>query len=464
VLRGEEAEPMLVRAVDRRTGEERWRLVKATSVPVREGEPRLAVTVIEDVTEVKRGELGQRFLARAGAMLASALDYEKTLAQVADLAVPRLADWCSVTLPAGDWLRSVAVAHTDPAKVAYAERYQERYPTSLDEPTGAPQVLRDGVSQVINAVDDALLEAAVPDPVQRAELAALGIRAAMIVPMVSAGHVIGVISLVSAESGRTFTQADLELAEELGRRAGTAVENARLYAERSHIAATLQRGLLPDELPAIDGLELASLYRPAGDENLVGGDFYDAFPTPSGWMLLIGDVTGRGAEAAALTGQARHTLRTAGMLLGDPAAALEQLNRALAQRTELTPATVALVHVAPDVAAASVRCAGHPQPLLIRDGEPRAVGHFGPMLGAWPDSTWKPEEIALRAGDVLVLYSDGVTDTVGAAERFGEARLLEALRGVRDAGEAVFAVDAALNAFQRGPQADDTAVLALSLP
>ena len=79
-------------------------------------------------------------------------------------------------------------------------------------------------------------------------------------------------------------------------------------------------------------MRLASLYRPAGEENLVGGDFYDAFETPSGWMLLVGDVTGRGAEAAALTGQARHTLRTAGTLLGDPTAAFEQLNEALAQR------------------------------------------------------------------------------------------------------------------------------------
>ena len=107
------------------------------------------------------------------------------------------------------------------------------------------------------------------------------------------------------------------------------------------------------------GLRLASLYRPAGEENLVGGDFFDAFETPDGWMLLVGDVTGRGAEAAALTGQARHTLRTAGVLLGDPAAALVQLNLALAQREELTPCTVALLHLRDrDL---DVYCAGHPQ-------------------------------------------------------------------------------------------------------
>lgn len=464
VLAGRTPEPLLLRVIDPATGEERWQLVKATSVPTREGEPRLAVNVIEDVTDVKRAELSQRFLASASALLASALDYEATLEQVAKLAVPRLADWCAVTMPFGDRMRPVALAHSDPEKLAYARAYQERFPTPVSATTGSAQVLRDGASQMINGIDEAFLETALPDPERRAAAAAVGVRAVMLVPMVARGRPIGVITLVSAESGRRFTQADLDLAEELGRRAGTAVENARLYQERSHIAATLQRGLLPDELPEIPGFQLASLYRPAGEENLVGGDFYDAFPTPSGWMLLVGDVTGRGAEAAALTGQARHTLRTAGMLLGDADAALQQLNQALAHRAELTPCTVAMVHLAPGGRTASVRCAGHPQPLLVRDGEVRAVGHFGPMLGAWTDSRWRAHWIDLRPGDVLVLYSDGVTDTVGAEGRFGEERLLETLPAVKDAAGAVLAIDQALNAFQRGAQADDTAVLALNLP
>ena len=249
---------------------------------------------------------------------------------------------------------------------------------------------------------------------------AIGIHAAMVVPMVAAGRVIGVITFASAESARTFTQSDLELAEELGRRAGTAVENARLYAERSHIAATLQRGLLPDELPAIEGLRLASLYRPAGEENLVGGDFYDAFPTPSGWMLLVGDVTGRGAEAAALTGQARHTLRTAGVLLGDPDAALEQLNRALAQRTELTPCTVALVHVTPDLTTATCAAPAIPSRCSCATAS-RARRALRPDAGRVAGQPVAPGRVALRPGDVLVLYSDGVTDTVGEDGRFGES-------------------------------------------
>jgi len=249
----------------------------------------------------------------------------------------------------------VAVAHVDPAKREFAHDYQRRFPTPADAPMGSAQVLRDGSSQLIGPIDDALLDDAIVDPEQRAALRSLGMRWVMVVPLVAGPRILGVINFVNSESGRRFTHADLELAEELGRRAGSAVENARLYHERSHIAATLQRGLLPDELPLIPGLRLASLYRPAGEENLVGGDFYDAFETPDGWMLLVGDVTGRGAEAAALTGQARHTLRTAGMLLADPAAAFEQLNQSLAHRAELTPCTVAIVHVTERTA--SILCA-----------------------------------------------------------------------------------------------------------
>ena len=447
-----------MRAVSKRTGEERWRIVKATAVPGR----RLAVNVIEDVTDVKRAELAQRFLAEAGAVLSSSLDYEQTLARIAELTVPRLADWCSVSLPDGDRLRTVAVAHADPAQVRFARDYQKRYPTPLSAPTGAAQVLRDGASQLVNGITDEILAAAVPDPEQREAVSGLGMRAVLLVPMLAGGRAIGVISLVSAESRRTFASADVQLAEELGRRAGTAVENARLYRERSHIAATLQRGLLPDELPTIPGLRLASLYRPAGAENLVGGDFYDAFETSTGWMLLVGDVTGRGADAAARTGQARHTLRTAGLLLGDPGDALEQLNLALTAAREAMPCTVAIVHVTGRTA--HVLCAGHPQPLLIRDGAPQAVGHFGPMLGAWPDSTWREDTIELVDGDVLVLYTDGVTDTRGQPGRFGDARLFETLRGVTSAADAVSAIDRALTNFQFGAQADDTAILALDLP
>jgi PAS domain S-box-containing protein len=464
VLAGETPEPLLIRAIHRASGEERWRLTRATPVLDPAGRPRLAVNVMEDVTEVKRAELAQRFLARAAEAFASSMDYEETLSRLAAMAVPELADWCTVSIPddAGV-LRGVAVAARDPEQARVAREFDERHPARLSDPGGAAQVIRDGSAQLINEIDDAVLERTVADPRQRDGLRALGIRAAMIVPMLSARRVIGVINFVSTESRRTFTEHDLELAEELGRRAGTAVENARLYTERTHIARTLQASLLPDRLPDIPGFALSSLYRPAGAENFVGGDFYDAFPTPSGWMLMVGDVTGRGAEAASLTAQARHTLRTAGTLLDDPRAAIEQLNRALTSPQEVSICTVAAIHLTESGprTTATIVCAGHPQPLLVREGRARTVGLRGPMVGAWPDSEWEAVALELQPDDVLVVYTDGVTDARGREERFGEERLAVTLNDAADAEEAVAAVRDALAGFEVGEQADDTALVAL---
>jgi PAS domain S-box-containing protein len=464
VLAGQEAQPVLVRAVHRQTGEERWRVVKATAVTGPDGRPHLAVNVIEDVTEVKRAETAQRFLAEAGEALASSLDAGETLTRVAQLAVPRLADWCAVAMPDETGrLSQVAVAHPDPERVRLARELQERWPAHVSDESGTGQVVREGVPQIVNEITDELLAATIDDPEQLAAVRRLGMRAAMIVPMVAAGGTVGAITFISAESGRTFTPADLELAEDLGRRAGTAVENARLYTERAQIARTLQVGLLPDALPAVPGLGLASLYRPAGEDVLVGGDFYDAFRTASGWMIIVGDVTGRGTEAAALTGQARHTLRTAGTLLGDPAAAVDQLNRELTQRHDLPICTVAavLLEDAGDRTAARVVCAGHPPPVHVRAGRARQVGKSGPVVGAWRDAEWHTTTVALEPGDLLVVHTDGVLDAHGATGRFGEERLVETLRDATGADDAVARIRRALDDFERGEQADDTAVLAV---
>ena len=461
-LAGENPEPLLVRARSKATGEERWRVTKATAVLGRDGKPRLAVNVIEDVTEAKRAELSQRFLAEASRLLGSSLDHEVTLQQVAQAAVPQLADWCSVSVPDGEgFMRSVAVAHVDPAKVEFARAYIERYPTPMDAETGSPQVMRDGRSQLINEISDELLEQATSDPEQLELVRQIGMKAGLIVPLVGPTGAIGTLSFVSAESERTFSESDLALAEELGRRAGTAVENARLYTLRSHIAHTLQAGLMPSALPDVPGWSFATLYRPAGEENLAGGDFYDAFQTVSGWLVTMGDVTGRGAEAAALTAHVRHTLRTAAELLGDPLAALRHVNGALLGLPEQSLCTVAVVALGED--GVDVVCAGHPLPLLVRAGgdSAEAVGRGGHIAGAWPDGDWQIGHVPMQAGDLLVVYTDGVTDATAGRERFGDERLTAALRGATGPRDAIERVTAALTAFERGPQADDTALVVL---
>ena len=263
-----EPKPLVVRAVDRRTGAVDWRVTKASGVYDAEGRLKLVVNVIEDISEVKRAELAQRLLARAGELLSSSLDYERTLQQVAELAVPQLADWCVVSLPDGrGFTRGVAVAHVDPAKVSFARRLQERYPTRMDAPTGIPQMMRDGQSQLVNEISEEVLLDAAQDDEHLELLRSVGMQAGLTVPMTTSTKIVGALTLVSAESGRRFEEADVTLAEELARRAGTAVENARLYAERSSIARTLQASLLPGRLPQMPGWTAASLYRPAGDEN-----------------------------------------------------------------------------------------------------------------------------------------------------------------------------------------------------
>ena len=457
--------PLVVQAVDKRTGRVDWRVTKASGVYGSDGELKLVVNVIEDITEVKRAEVAQRMLARAGEVLSSSLDYERTLQQVAELAVPELADWCTVSLPdAHGFVRAVAVAHVDPEKVAFARRIGERYPSRVDAPTGVAQLLRDGKSQLVNDIPPEMLAVVAQDDHHLELLSAVGLQAGLSVPMTAGGKIIGALSLISAESGRRFSEADVVLAEELARRAGTAVENARLYTERSNIARTLQTSLLPSSLPHMPGWRAATLYRPAGDENWVGGDFYDSIAVGGGWLAIVGDVVGRGAPAAALTGLARHTLRTAATLLDDPLDAVKTLNDELLARADMSLCSVAAVLLCEGeagTATAKVVCAGHPLPLLIRDGEVRGIGEFSPMLGAYTVEEFACTKVDLEPGDVLALFTDGVFDAVGADGRFGEERLARTLAGATAADDAVARIDAALSAFAVGEQADDTAVLAV---
>jgi PAS domain S-box-containing protein len=462
-------EPLLVRNVVRATGEERWLLNKTTTIADEEGRVVRVVNVIEDVTQTKRAELAQRLLAEASDALASSLDYESTLQRIAEVAVPGFADWCGVDLPEpGGTLQSVAVAHVDPAKVALARRLRSRYPVRLDQPEGMPAVVRgESPTIVVHEIADEELVAYAHDEEHLEMLRGIGFASLIIVPLAAGGQTLGALTLVRSTPGRVFDDADVRLAEELGRRAGMAVLNARTYTERAAIAATLQRGLRPPELLAPPGFAVATHYDAAGAFNEVGGDFYDAFTTADGWMLVMGDVAGHGAEAAALTALARYTLRGAGQLTRDPAQAARQLNTTLRDLPQLSLCTSVCAHVrsAEGGREASVTLAncGHPRPLLVREGTVQELGCVGPMAGAFDDGTWGCTEVTLRPGDTLLLYTDGVLDTVGAENRFGEQRLRAALEaaGTAEPSVLVTRLAVALDAFRHGPQRDDTAIVAV---
>jgi PAS domain S-box-containing protein len=471
-LAGEPEPVLLTQMVERATGERTWRLHKAS--PVRDGErpPRLAVNVIEDVTDQRRREHGQAFLARASKLLTASLDPAHTLREVAWAAVPELADWCAVDMPDDRGrLRRVATADRSPERTTTAALVvRERAGAGLVR-VGPPEVMRTGRSQYHPRITEDLLRAAsAGDDAQYAALRDVGARSVLVVPMLVGGEPIGTITMGTIESARRLTRDDLELAEELGRRAGIAVEHARVHRDRSAIAATLQDALLPPSLPEVPGVEIAARFRAASGGATVGGDFYDVFPLGAGgpagsWMIVMGDVTGKGPAAAAITSLARYTMRTAAFYERSPSRVLERLNDVLVHdddRRRLCTAVCARVDAGGEV---TVSCAGHPPPLHgLPDGAVRAVGAPGTLLGAFAHGDWSDTTVHLGRGESLVLYTDGVTDARGADDRFGAERLEAVVAAAAGdaAGAVAAAVDEALIRFQDGrPQRDDIALLVL---
>jgi PAS domain S-box-containing protein len=463
LLRGEEPEPLVMRSLDTRTGEEQWVLLKAAAVRDEDGEIEAAVTIIEDITASKRMQLRSEFLARAGAVLFSSLDYQQTLRNVAGLAVPQIADWCAVDLFGEDGEREpVAVAHVDPAMLELAKQLRSYRPELVHPDGGVGQMLATNAPVQVNEISDELLEKIALDEEHLELLRSLSIRAMLVVPMRIRGRTIGALTLVSSGSGRTFDEGDLDVATQIAERAAIAVENARLYSERSEIARTLQNSLLPEALPELPDWEIAALYRPAGRENEVGGDFYDFWEVGGDWLMMIGDVTGKGVRAAAVTSLVRHAAWTASEFDARPAHLLERVNAALRRRPSLSVCTALCLRVSGE--SVTVASGGHP--LLWRLGAERVeeVGSHGTLLGAFKRGQWPEESFGMRPGETLVAITDGVTDTVGSEdERFGSARLRELLIDVRRESPTAIRerLIVALEQFQVGAQADDTALVAM---
>jgi PAS domain S-box-containing protein len=229
VLAGERSCDGLLRVRERRTRREWWSRVRATAVLGPDGEVELAVNIWHDVTADRRHELQVKHLADATIALNSSLEYDEMLSTLARVLVPGVADWCSIHLRDGDVLRNIAIAHVDPQKLALAHDYERRFPPDPSKPRGVWRVVLTGQCEVYNEVTDDLLVAAAHDAESLALLRTVGIRAVLLVPIVFRSRVTGVMSLISAESDRRFDAGDVAFIEELGRRAGAALENAQLY-------------------------------------------------------------------------------------------------------------------------------------------------------------------------------------------------------------------------------------------
>ena len=405
LLRGEPATPLLVQNVVRETGEERWLIVRSSPVlDPASGGVRYAVNVFENITDLKRAELGEKFMAEASRLLVSSMDYEETLVRIARLAVPQLADWCSIDLLRDEHLVRVALQHVESEAV---------------EAAGAAVALEDGpLGDVLSTGRTYVTEDA---------------STVLILPILGAARTIGAVSLVSLGTRRRPTERDVALVERLARRIGTAVESARLYAERTDIARTLQRALLPSSLPTIAGVEIDARYLAAGGE--VGGDFYDVIERDGGgWLVLIGDVCGKGAAAAggdrARTPHAarrgdhrsdarrrcsrRSTLRSAATRR-QPRCARSAWSRC--RRTATAPSSTWRSPAIPGRSRSALTA-------------PRAPsGATGRCSGCRARPSPVSIGLAWRRERRSILYTDGVLDAGRPDDDLGEDGLLDACRG-----------------------------------
>lgn len=419
------------------------------------------------------------FLAEASAALASSLDWEETLRNVTDLAVPRLADLAAVFVVRESGITALELAHADPER---RERYREivrRWPPQLDHEIGLGAVARTRRSIMVPELepDDLLRDARGGD--HGRALVDAGVRSLIVVPLPVSDRVAGVIVL-GTEGARRLGTEQLALAEELATRAGQAIVNAELFHERSHVAATLQASLLPPTMPTVPGLDVATRFHAIGAGVEVGGDFYDVVPIgrptepTSAWAVVIGDVRGKGVEAATVSGAARHALRAQALRESSPAAMLREVNDHLlvlgGGADEPRFCTAAVVVVTPDPeggADARIALGGHPPPFVLRSsGQAGPIEASGPLVGVLEGATFDEVPLRLEPGDAIVLYTDGVTERHAGPRFFDEDGLAAVLSRCVGFTSAVLAerIETASRAFVEDAPRDDMAIVVLRVP
>ncbi|MET9504933.1 SpoIIE family protein phosphatase [Streptomyces sp. NPDC006259] len=443
---------------------------------------RIALAVesarLGELERLRRGSLS--FLVEASDLLAGTLDRDQTLALMAQMTVPTLATWCAVY--------TIADQASDPY-LSYVLHEDEELIDgikSLLSKVAPPDPVPTPGARVWSAPGEAAHDAAL-----RSSMRSLGLTGGpthqvssgigptlatasavggetVVLPLVARNRVIGMLTL-GKPTDEHFRQEILELAEDLSRRAALALDNARLYSERTAISQSLQRSLLPPELPDIDGVEVEVIYRAAGEGNEVGGDFYDLFPISDGaYGFAIGDVCGTGPHAAAVTGLARHALRLLAREGLSGPAVLERLNSAIldegARSRFLTLLYGEMRPQADGSAELKMVCAGHPLPLRLRqDGTVEPAAEPQPLLGVMEDLELYEQTITLDPGDVLLCVTDGVTERREGTRMLGDDGLAEVLTACTGltAGAVAARIMRAVERFASDAPSDDMAILAM---
>ncbi|MGR8007870.1 SpoIIE family protein phosphatase [Streptomyces hypolithicus] len=444
---------------------------------------RIALAVesarLGELERLRRGSLS--FLVEASDLLAGTLDRDQTLALMAQMTVPTLATWCAVYTIADQSSEPYLsfVLHEDEDRIDGLKALLSKI--DPPEPVPAPG------ARIWTAPSDAAHQASLRTSMRSlglgstphlgsgigttlATAAAVG-GETVVLPLVARNRVIGMLTLGKPTDDH-FRQEILELAEDLSRRAALALDNARLYSERTAISQSLQRSLLPPELPHVPNVEVEVIYRAAGEGNEVGGDFYDLFPIRDGaYGFAIGDVCGTGPEAAAVTGLARHALRLLAREGFSGPAVLERLNAAIldegARSRFLTLLYGELWPQEDGSSILKIVCAGHPLPLRLRqDGSVEPAAEPQPLLGVMEDLELYEQIVTLDPGDVLLCVTDGVTERREGSRMLGDDGLADVLATCTGltAGAVAARILRAVERFAAEPASDDMAILVLRVP
>ena len=401
---------------------------------------------LNELERRRRGWLA--YVAEASDLLAGTLDLDRTLALVSQLVVPTLGSWCAIhLLEEGGDSRLAYVWHADEArgdelrKALAALPAPERRTVARQPPPNRRQPWRPALEHSLSAYDR------------------------IIYPLVARNNVVGSLTVGRAAAAQ-FRTEEIDLAGDLARRSALAIDNAQLFQERVVIATALQRSLLPPEAPVIQGCEIGVAYLAAGEGNEVGGDFYDVFPIGTDrWGVAIGDVCGKGAEAAAVTGLARHTIRLLGRDGRRVAEVLERLNRAILEegpRARFVTVAYAVMTRTPAGATVELCSAGHPLPMLIGvDGTVRPLGEPQSLLGVMSDPALTSQFVDIGKGESLVFFTDGVTERREGTRMLGEDGLARVLGACASLPASAIArrIERAVIEWQPEPSRDDMAVV-----
>ncbi|WP_405771606.1 SpoIIE family protein phosphatase [Streptomyces sp. NBC_00080] len=426
--------------------------------------PGQAATLLPDLERLA-------LLAATTTQLTSTLDVDEALRRLVTLVVPRLADWVVIDLitERDEVWRTVVVEADGDALVPHEELQGPMPPVPEESPMPLSRALRGVAStlagpQTYQGPPDSGIAVE-----QRRLFDATGVHSAAIAPIRSTRAVLGALTLGRAGQAGDFKTADLPLIEDIARRAGLALDNARLYQRQRKVAETMQNHLLP-QMPRVSGLQMAVRYLPAPDASQVGGDWYDAFSLSDGaTALAIGDVVGHDLEAAAGMAQVRNMLRAYAWALPEPPSRIvERLDEAVMHITDVTMATMILARVEQADEGRwklSWSNAGHPPPLLIsHDGlADYLTGGHGILLGTGAGEPRTDGTALLPPGSTLLLYTDGLIEEPGHTLDEGLHRLRRHAAALAHRPLDSF-TDRLLRRVRPAANDDDVALLALRVP